>query len=84
MIVYRVKNGNIHFSYGLDDGLLVKYLVIKKSKLKILHRNCPKRMFSGNCPSKGRVGRFLAKSLDPVVILSFMMIRKAVPVLILL
>ena len=43
LIAYCALKGNLHFSYVLEDGYLLKYLVItpktKKSKLKILQRN---------------------------------------------
>ena len=55
---YCVNKGNLHLSYVLEDGLLVKYLVItqKKSKLKILHRNI--------CLSKKEVYRKLPVQND--------------------
>ena len=50
---YCVKNGNLHFSYVLQDGISGKYLVItpRKAKLKMLYRNL--------CPSKKEVFRKL-------------------------
>ena len=59
---YCVKEGNLHFSYVLEHGLLGKRLVItpKKSKLKMLNRKfCLSKNFSGNCLSKRQAGWLL-------------------------
>ena len=53
LIACCVKKGNLHISHVIEDGLLETYLVdtLKKSKLKILHRNF--------CVSKKQVFRKL-------------------------